>query len=95
MSDNFSNTDVQNHDLEHFYGLTRGYKFDGVHMNWMLMNNYIALPFSYMNFVIQESHFKKEGQLEYNVFDIDAYNYLFNGSSSLINMLSLKKNLGK
>lgn len=93
MANNFNNTSTQDQDIEQFYGLTRGNKCDGEHCNWILMNNYVALPYSYMCFVVQESHFNIPEQLTYNVFDLAPYNYLFNGSSAFLNMLNMKSDI--
>jgi hypothetical protein len=36
--------------LNHF----RGHRFDGKNHNWLIMNEYLCLPFSYMTFVIKD-----------------------------------------
>ena len=35
-------------------GLQTGHKFDEEGHNWMILNEYLSLPFSYMTFVIKQ-----------------------------------------
>lgn len=66
-------------------GSERGVRMDSKNHNWMILEEYLAIPFSYMSFVIKNylecvprehrSHF---------MFDPEAYNYLLNKSNSFL-----------
>ena len=52
----------------------------------MILREYLALPFSYMSFVIK-AQIENDGFGQYmktSCFDSEAYNYIFNQSSSLL-----------
>ena len=58
---------------------------DAKNHNWMLLEEYLAIPFSYMTFVIKDfietsSDESREGYL----FDSEPYNYLLNKSTSFL-----------
>jgi hypothetical protein len=59
-------------------------RFDGYNFNWILFDNYLAIPFSYMSFMIKDKIEKLDAEMEKNYFDIDAYNYMFNRSTSFM-----------
>lgn len=67
--------------------MCRGHKFDGLHNNWMLMNKYLALPFSYMSFIIAETHQQHKNLLQEDAFDLVPYNYMFNNNTGIIDLL--------
>ena len=64
---------------------SKGIKFDGKNHNWLIFNEYMALPFSYMTFVIKDKIESNDSWLHDNHFDPEPYNYLFNKSTSLLN----------
>lgn len=35
-------------------GCKKGHRFDGKNHNWLILGEYISLPFSYMTFVIKD-----------------------------------------
>ena len=55
---NFKAFDIKTNDLDyHSDGLTEvflGHRFDGKNHNWLIIGEYLCLPFSYMSFVIKE-----------------------------------------
>lgn len=59
----------------------RGHRVDAVNHNWVLFDDYLALPFSYMSFVIKDHFERKLIGLKQNVFDPEPYSYLFNKST--------------
>lgn len=50
--------------------------------NWMILEEYLAVPFSYMAFVIKD--FIENTAYNEHVFDQEAYNYLLNRSTSFL-----------
>lgn len=61
-----------------------GIRFDGNNHNWIIFNSYLCLPFSYMTFVIMDKIEIKDSLQQGNVFDVEAYNYIFNKSTSFL-----------
>jgi len=61
-----------------------GVRFDGKNHNWLIIGEYLQLPFSYMTFVIKDRIEKKDKRTENFIFDSYPYNYIFNKSSSFI-----------
>lgn len=64
----------------------KGHRFDGKNHNWLILGEYISLPFSYMSFVIKD---KLEIEIKNeipntNEFDPEPYNYIFNRSTSFL-----------
>jgi hypothetical protein len=62
----------------------KGYRFDGKNCNWLVMKEFIYIPFSYMTFVIKD---KIETNCEIqigNAFDPEPYNYIFNNSTCFL-----------
>lgn len=66
-------------------GSGRGIRMDSKNHNWMIIEEYLALPFSYMTFVIKNfiECTPKEHRVDY-VFDPEAYNYILNRSTSFL-----------
>lgn len=66
-------------------GSERGVRMDGKNHNWLIMEEYMSLPFSYMTFVIKNfiETVSKETRDKY-VFDAEPYNYLLNKSTSFL-----------
>lgn len=67
-------------------GSERGIRFDSKNHNWIMLEEYLALPFSYMAFVIKnfiETTTTKESREQY-VFDIEPYSYLLNRSTCFL-----------
>ena len=62
-----------------------GIKFDGKNHNWLIFQEYISLPFSYMTFVIKRSIEQNLTSLPMK-FDPVAHYYLFNRCSSFMNL---------
>jgi hypothetical protein len=65
---------------------SKGLRFDGKNHNWILFENYLALPFCYMSFMIKDKIEKMDDSLTNNEFDITPYNYIFNKSSMFMDM---------
>lgn len=66
------------------FGISKGSRFDHKNLHWLLFDDYLSLSFSYMSFVIKRDLEYNEGLVVGNEFDLDAYNYLFNGRTSFI-----------
>ena len=66
-------------------GTERGIRMDSKNHNWMILEEYLAIPFSYMAFVIKGFIEKtaRENRTNY-VFDPEPYNYIFNRSNSFL-----------
>lgn len=66
-------------------GAERGIRVDAKNHNWLILEEYLAIPFCYMSFVIkkfiEDSH---ELDDEVNKFDPEPYNYLLNKSTSFL-----------
>ena len=62
----------------------KGHRLDGKNHNWIIFQEYLSLPFSYMSFVIKEKIESKDECLKGNIFDIEPYNYLFNKSTTFM-----------
>ena len=75
---------VDNLESTHNLGLYHGHRFDNNNHNWLITNKYIAMPFSYMSFVIKNSIETNDKRSKIKFFDIEPYNYIFNRSSSFL-----------
>lgn len=64
--------------------LGQGNRFDGKNHNWLILQEYLALPFSYMSFVIKGKIEENCQKAQMNIFDPTPYNYIFNKSSSFL-----------
>lgn len=62
----------------------KGQRFDGKNHNWMIFQEYLCLPFSYMTFVIKDKIERQDKHQEGNIFDPTPYNYVFNKSTSFL-----------
>lgn len=64
---------------------SKGIRFDGKNHNWIVFENLLALPFSYLSFMMAS---KREDANDRNLvkikFDPEPYNYIFNRSSSFM-----------
>lgn len=69
-------TDVLSYD--------KGLRIDGKNHNWLILKNYLSLPFSYMTFVIKTKLEDGDPTALANVFDPEGYNYLFNKGTCFI-----------
>ena len=58
------------------YGI--GHRFDTLNHNWLILQEYLSLSFSYMTFVIKESIELVGADYNEDIFDHEPYNYLFN-----------------
>lgn len=77
-----SNNPTQNHS-QLGINMSSGIKFDGKNHNWLIFEEYIATPFSYMTFVIRDKI--GEGDAKFGeIFDPEPFQYLFNKSSSFL-----------
>lgn len=56
FNENMRNINVEQNDYNNFYGLASGVKCDYKHKSWMILNNYIALPYCYMSFMLSEAY---------------------------------------
>lgn len=70
----------------------KGVRFDGKNHNWLIIREYMILPFSYMTFVIKDNIEKNDPMQEGNIFDPEPYNYLFNKSSCFIHSPDISNN---
>ena len=61
-----------------------GHRFDGKNHNWLMMNEYLCLPFSYMTFVIKDKIERNDIHQRGNIFDPTPYNYIFNKSTCFL-----------
>ena len=50
-------------------------------MEYVLLKNYIILPYCYFNLVYR--HSLKKAVIKKNNFDIDGFNYIINGSCEI------------
>lgn len=57
---------------------------DSKNHNWLIFEEYLSLPFSYMTFVIKDKIEKEDPSVQDNEFDPEPYNYIFNKSTSFI-----------
>ena len=66
-------------------GSERGVRIDSKNHNWIILEEYLAIPFSYMAFVIK-NHIETVSpeDREQFIFDPEPYNYLLNKSSSFL-----------
>ena len=71
-----------------YLSLSRGHRVDGKNHNWVLFDDYLALPFSYMSFVIKDKIERKRDR--FKVFDPEPYTYLFNRSTAFIDGLFVR-----
>ena len=62
----------------------KGHRVDSKNHNWLIFEEYLTLPFSYMTFVIKDKIEKEDPSVENNEFDPEPYNYIFNKSTSFI-----------
>ena len=60
----------------------KGHRTDGVNHNWLLLEEYLSLPFDYMTFVIKDKIESEDECIENNHFDPTPYNYVFNKATS-------------
>ena len=66
-------------------GVERGIRADAKNHNWIILEEYLALPFSYMSFVIKDFiETTQEEDRETYIFDPEPYNYLLNKSTSFL-----------
>ena len=64
-------------------GYSQGVRFDSEGNNWLILREYISLPFSYMTFVIKEV-MEDVTLLRDVIFDIEPYNYIINKSTCFL-----------
>lgn len=62
----------------------KGHRVDSKNHNWIIFEEYLSLPFSYMTFVIKDKIEQGDETILANEFDPEPYNYIFNKSTSLI-----------
>ena len=72
----------RNETIQEGLEYNKGVRFD-VNNNWLVLRQYICLPFSYMTFVIKEEMDNKVSFDEV-AFDIEPYNYIINQSSCFL-----------
>lgn len=66
-------------------GADQGVRIDNKNHNWLIVEEYLAMPFSYMAFIIK--HFLETTMEEIRddyIFDPEPYNYLLNRSNSFL-----------
>ena len=63
---------------------------DGKNHNWLIIQQYLSLSFSYMTFVIKDKI--EQGAFNFNNFDSVPYNYIFNKGTSFLDGNMCKKN---
>lgn len=79
-----SSTEIKNWSKNRL-GVEKGIKFDNKNHNWLILEEYLAVPFSYMTFVIKK--FIESTQLEQResyTFDPEPYNYILNRSNCFL-----------
>ena len=64
------------------FGFDKGFRFDSNKHEWLFLNKFILLPFSYMTFIIRQK-FKDQRtwKLEDYEFDIEQYNFIYDHKS--------------
>jgi len=62
----------------------KGHRVDSKNHNWIVLDQYLSLPFSYMTFVIKDKIEKNDPRQNGNKFDIQPWNYIFNKSTCFI-----------
>lgn len=86
--------EIYERDLEHAsefpspknLGGTKGIKIDGKNHNWLLFEEYLSLPFSYVTFMIRDKLdlLKERDRIKYYTFNKTPFNYVFNKSSGFM-----------
>ena len=71
---------MKEHDIK--YEL--GYRVDSKNHNWLIIQRYLSLSFSYMSFVIMDAIEKNHSYIKKNQFDVEPYNYIFNKSNAFL-----------
>jgi hypothetical protein len=71
--------------------MQKGHRIDNNH-NWIILNEFLAMPFSYMAFVIKDQIERNERSLDNRCFDLTPYNYLFNKSHAFIDSSFVRDN---
>lgn len=66
--------------------MSKGHNVDFKNMNWVLFDEFMALPFSYLCFAMLD---KVDDDLDFynnagHIFDIEAFNYIFNRQTGLM-----------
>lgn len=69
---------------------SKGLRFDGKSHNWILFQDYMITPFSYMSFMIKDK-LDHSVDLKENNFDPAPYDYIFNKSSSFMDSKMVRK----
>lgn len=64
------------------YSFAKGNRFNAKGHDWLVLDNYLALSFSYMSFVIKDMIEHSDPSMQNNLFDIEPYNYIFNKRTS-------------
>jgi hypothetical protein len=59
-----------------------GHRVDGNNHNWLIFEEYLSLPFSYMTFVIKDKIEQEDACMVGNHFDPVPYNYVFNKNTA-------------
>lgn len=59
-----------------------GLRLDGKNNNWFIIKESLCLSYSYMSFVIKDKI--ESGYLHYDFYDVEAYNYIFNGKTAFL-----------
>jgi len=60
------------------YTFYKGARFNGKGHDWLIMDNYLSLSYSYMNFVIKDMIERSDPNITNRTFDLEPYNYIFN-----------------
>lgn len=87
MTYDFQNLELLDESRDHSNmgeNMSKGIKFDGKNHNWLIFNEYIALPFCYLTFVIKDKIECGDSIIMTNEFDSEPWNYLFNRSTSFL-----------
>ena len=63
---------------------SKGHRFDNRNHNWLVLQEYIGLPFRYLTFVLKDL-LESSGNYSYNsIFDQEPYNYIFNRKTAFL-----------
>lgn len=72
------------------FSLKAGIRFDGKNHNWIILQEYLALSFNYMSFVLKQAvNAPNSRQKELNEFDPECYSFVFNRNTIFMDAVFL------
>ena len=69
-----------------------GHRLDGKNGNWFIIKQFLCLSFSYLGFVIREKIESNCPDYQGNVFDVEAFNIIFNGKTPFLDSRIVTEN---